>query len=187
MLLPGTQCIIQILYSVLPCVIGVLYPCHSRCCHSWCQERNVPHSYSLLCFPLLLICLTTASVAPCIPGARNEMSHSNFIKPVALRYWCPLYLHLWLLSFPVPGAKCAIHLFSSVLPSVICMLDHYLRRIFDCSCQEPNVSFRSYIVCCPVLLVSCIPAPVAASIPGARNEMCQTHFPFCVALCYLYS
>jgi len=105
--------------------------------------------------------------------------------PVALRYWCPVALPLWLLSFLLPGTKSATQLLPGVLLSLICMLDFCLSATFHSWYQQPNVSPRCYKAYCPVLLVSCIPATVAAFIPRTRNEMGHTLILLCDALFYM--
>ena len=110
-----------------------------------------------MCCSLLCVSLTTTYVAPFTPCTWNQIDPWGLIKPVAQRYWCPLALPLWLLSFLVPGTKSATQVFPSVLLSLICMLDYYLTGIFHSLCQEPNVSPRCYKACCPVLLVVLYP------------------------------
>ena len=85
----------------------------------------------------------------------------------------------------MPGTKCATHVFSSMLQSVIYMHGHCQCGNFHSGCQERKVISRYCKVCCPTLLVSSIPATVAAFIPGPRNEMCHTLILVCVAICYL--
>jgi len=117
------------------------------------EEPNVPPIYSLLACPLLFACLTTTSVGPFIPCATNQIHHSDILKPVALHYWFPVSLPQWLLSFLLPGTKCATHLFSSLLHSIICMFDHCLCGTFHSWYQECNVTHTYALLSCSLSFV----------------------------------
>ena len=102
------------------------------------------------------------------------MCQTNIVLCVALAYVLPWLGPMWHLWLRVPGTKCNIRELWRLLPCVISFLNHRHCASVHSWWTEGNVTWKYYKDCYPALMVSSIPATVAAFIPGATNEMCHT-------------
>ena len=184
--MPGTKCATHVFSSMLQSVIYIHGHCQCGNFHSGCQERNVISRCCKVCCPTLLVSSIPATVAAFILAARNEMCHTYILLCIALSDVSPGLPPMWHLWFLVRGTKCNIQVLWSHLPCVISLANPGHRGRLHSWSTKGNVTFEYYKWCPPALMVSSIPASVAAFIPCARNERCHTAILLAVALSYLY-